>query len=116
VKIDATVKQIRALLRLAELDQGEHAAGAEADDRSQEAAPRGVPRGLLERYQSLVDAGRIPAVVAIEGGACSGCHVRLPTMIEYQARHSPALYVCPSCRRMLYSPEGVREDSHAKGA
>jgi predicted nucleic acid-binding Zn-ribbon protein len=90
VKIEVTVKQIRALVQLADRDD-----------------ERGLPRLLLERYHSLVNAGRTPAVVAIDRGTCSGCHIRLPTMLEHQAARSLALYACPHCRRLLYAPELV---------
>ena len=113
MKIDATVKQIRALLELADLNEGADRLTVEAYRRGHEAVQRGVPRLLLERYHSLINAGRTPAVVAIERGACSGCHVRLPTMFEHQARRLLALYTCPHCRRMLYASQLVREDCHA---
>lgn len=98
MRIEATVKQIRALLQLAELNE----------DRT-----RDLPRILLERYHSLVRAGRTPAVVAIDRGACSGCHLRLPTMLESTVRHSLAVHTCPHCRRMLYAPELLPEASPA---
>jgi predicted nucleic acid-binding Zn-ribbon protein len=108
VKIEATVKQIRALLQLAELNAGPDPPSPEA----REAAQRGVPPPLLERCLSLIDAGRTPAVVAIERGACAGCHLRLPTMLEQQAAHSLAVHTCPHCRRMLYAPALILERSH----
>jgi hypothetical protein len=95
VKIEATADEIRALLRLAELSEG----------AGREAAQRRVPRLLLERCRALVQAGRSPALVAVERGTCSGCHVRLPTMVEYKVVHSLGLYTCPHCRRMIYAPE-----------
>jgi hypothetical protein len=113
MKIEATVKQIRALLDLAELNEGADRLTVEAYRRGHEALQRGVPRLLLERYHSLINAGRTPAVVAIERGACSGCHVRLPTMLEHQARRSLALFTCPHCRRMVHASQLVREDCHA---
>lgn len=112
MKIEATVKQIRALLELAELDEGVDRLTVEACRGGHEALQRGAPRFLLERYHALINAGRTPAVVAIEGGACSGCHVRLPTMLEHQAGCLLALYTCPHCRRMLYSAKLLREDGH----
>jgi predicted nucleic acid-binding Zn-ribbon protein len=104
VNIDATAQQIRALLRLDELDELD------------EDVPGDLPRILVERYRFLVNAGRTPAVVAIEQGACSGCHLRLPTMFESMARRSLAVHTCPHCRRMLYAPELVRPASPADEA
>jgi C4-type zinc ribbon protein len=93
VKIEATADEIRALLRLAEGNGGG------------EAAQRRVPRPVLERYRMLVQAGRSPALVAVDRGTCSGCHVRLPTMVEYDVAHSLGIHTCPHCRRMIYAPE-----------
>lgn len=113
MKIEATVKQIRTLLELAELNEGADRLTVEAYRRGHEALQRGVPRLLLERYHSLISAGRTPALVTIERGACTGCHVRLPTMLEHQAGRLLALYTCPHCRRMLYAPRLLRDDCHA---
>lgn len=107
MKIEATADQIRALLRFAELNaQAEHPITGSR-------ASHGVPRLLLERYSTLRDRGRSPEVVAIDRGACSGCHVRLPTMLEYEAGRSLALYTCPHCRRLLYSSELLGIESGA---
>jgi hypothetical protein len=111
--IEATPGQIRVLLRLAERNEGAEGLTPGDDGHDPDEVPRGLPRLLLDRYRSLLEAGRSPAVVAIERGACSGCHVRLPTMMEYRARRAPALYTCPHCRRMLYAPELVREGANA---
>lgn len=116
MKIEATVKQIRALVQLAELNEGGDKLSLEAYRRGHEAVQRGLPRLLLERYHSLIDARRTPPVVAIERGACSGCHVRLPTMLEHQAGRSLAVYTCPHCRRMLYVRELIRESPHLEKA
>lgn len=107
MKIEATVKEIRALLDLADLDGDPSASGTRLGDR--EAVARRVPRRLLDRYLLLLEVGRTPPFVPIERGVCPGCHVRLPTMLEYKARLSPAVHACPHCRRMLYAPELVRE-------
>jgi hypothetical protein len=116
MKMEATAKQIRALLGLAKLNAGADEPALDAHGRPHEALQRRIPRLLLERYHSLLEAGRSPAVVAIERGTCSGCHVRLPTMLEYQAGRSLALYTCPHCRRMLYAQDLLRENSHAAAA
>jgi predicted nucleic acid-binding Zn-ribbon protein len=100
LKVEASVRQIRALVHLAKSNGAEDAQG-------------NLPRTLLERYDALIAAGRVPAVVAIEQGTCSGCHLRLPTMVDAMARRAPAVHVCPHCRRMLYVPELLQRDPHA---
>ncbi len=105
MRIDATVGEIRILLQLAELDAHSQELPLETYHSQREASRRRVAGGLLERYQTLLDAGRCPVLAAIERASCSGCHLRLPTMLEAQARRSPAVHICPHCRRMLYAPE-----------
>jgi predicted nucleic acid-binding Zn-ribbon protein len=111
VKIEATAKEIRALLELAGADEEAGPADAEARQGRRHALTRRVPRRLLEAYQLLLEVGRLPAAVPIERGACSGCHVRLPTVLDFNARRSAAIHRCPRCRRLLYVPELVRPES-----
>lgn len=105
MRIEATVREIRALVQLAGLDAEAKAMPPETYRKQREACSRRVIRALRERYLALAEAGRSPAVAAIDRGGCSVCHLRLPTMVESQARRAPGIYTCPHCRRMLYSPE-----------
>lgn len=114
MKIEATAKQIRSLLQLAEFNEDADRLTPEAYRRGHEALQRGLPRELLERYQWLIDTGRKPAVVAIEHGVCSGCHIRLHTMLDQQAGRSVAVYTCPHCRRMMYAAEFVRANARTE--
>ncbi len=101
---------ISTLLQLVELDQQARGVPPATAPGRREAICKRVPRALLERYQILLEGGRCPAMVPIERGACTGCHVRLPTMLEYRARRSPAVHECPHCLRMLYAPELLGEE------
>lgn len=114
MRIDATVQEIRALLQIAELDGQAEQLAPETYRTRREASRRRVARALLDRYQALLEAGRYPVVVAIERGNCSGCHVRLPTIVEYQARRSPAIHTCPHCRRMVYASELLSKGSDSR--
>jgi len=105
MRIETTVRDIRALIQLAELDAHAQELPAETYQSLREASRRRVARALLEPYQARLDGGQRPAIVAIERASCSGCHLRLPTMVEAQARRSPAVHSCPHCRRMVYAPE-----------
>jgi predicted nucleic acid-binding Zn-ribbon protein len=107
--IKTTVEEIRALLQLAELDAQARGRPLEAHAGRREACRRRVAEALLDRYQAVLEAGRYPVIVAIQAGRCSGCHVRLPVMVESQARRGPAVLTCPSCRRMLYAPDLLGE-------
>jgi hypothetical protein len=114
MKIEATVPEIRALLQLVEFDAAAPELPLETYRSRREAGRQRVVRPLLERYEILLEAGRHPAIVAIERGACSGCHIRLPTMVEARARRWPAVHTCPHCRRMLYAPELLVEEGSSE--
>ena len=111
--IEATVEDVRALLELAKADRVAHQPATEMRRPSREAAARRVPPPLMDRYQLLLHGGSTPVIVAIERGACSGCHVLLPVMLEHRASRSTAIHTCPHCRRMLYAPQLVRPASDA---
>jgi predicted nucleic acid-binding Zn-ribbon protein len=56
------------------------------------------------RYEKL-RAGRAGrAVVAIENGACGGCHRGLPPAVLQEARRREKLLVCDGCGRLLLLP------------
>lgn len=117
MKIEATVQEIRALVRLAELGVQEPGPPDDDQQRGRAANRPQVAKALMERYQTLLDVGRLPPLAAIEHGSCSGCHVRLPTVVESEARRAPAIYNCPHCHRMLYAPEWLADGvSAAPGA
>ena len=114
MRIEATVPEIRALIQLAELDAQAQELPPEIYQSRRQTTRRRVARPLLERYQALLEAGRSPVIAAIQRASCSGCHLRLPTMVESRARRAPAVHTCPYCRRMLYAPELLAaEDSRA---
>jgi predicted nucleic acid-binding Zn-ribbon protein len=109
MKIEATREDILVLLDLSELD-GRAEPTVPADQaRARDAAERRLPDALLARYRWLTAAGRYPVMVAVERETCSGCHVRLATMIAALVKRSIGIYTCPGCRRMLYAPELLSE-------
>lgn len=109
MKIEATREDIRVLLELIELHASAEPVVPPAAARARDAAERRLPEEILTRYRHLTAAGRYPVIVAVEREACSGCHVRLATMVVDRLKHSVGLYVCPRCQRMLYAPEILAE-------
>ena len=109
MRIEATAPEIGRLLQLAELDAQAESLSPEAYRGRRETARKRVPRALLDRYQTLLEGGRSPVLAPIERGACSGCHIRLPTMLEYKAKRWPAIHTCPHCHCMLYAPGFLQE-------
>ena len=104
MKIEATREDILTLLELTEIDARAEPVAAPAQARARDAAERRLPGDLLTRYRWLRAVGRYPTMVAVEQETCSGCHVRLATMIVDGLKRSIGIYACPRCRRMLYAP------------
>jgi predicted nucleic acid-binding Zn-ribbon protein len=114
MRIEATREDIRVLVELIELDDRAGQVVAESETRARDAAERRLPDALLTRYRWLKATGRYPAMAAVEQETCSGCHVRLATMIADLVKRSIGIYTCPGCRRMLYAPE-LRAERPAEG-
>ena len=115
MKIEATRQDILVLLELTELDESAEPVVPAAQARARDAAERRLPDDLLTRYRWLTAAGRYPVMVAVEQEACSGCHVRLATMIADRLKRSIGIYACPRCHRMLYAPELLSQRPAEKG-
>ena len=109
MKIEATKEDIRLLLELTGLDGDPEGVAPAAHERARAAAESRLPDDLLIRYRWLTAIGRYPVMVAVEREACSGCHVRLATMLASLVKRSIGVYLCPGCRRMLYAPELLSE-------
>lgn len=105
MKLEATAPEIRMLLELAEIDARGQDQPPEIYGARREAQRRQVAESLLEPYEALLDSARYPAIVPITRGTCTGCHVRLPTMIESAAARSPSVHRCSHCLRLVYAPQ-----------
>ncbi len=114
MKIEATREDILVLLELTEFDERVEPV-PDAQARARDAAERRLPDDLLTRYRWLAAAGRYPVMVAVEHETCSGCHVRLATMIADRLKRSIGIYACPRCHRMLYAPELLSERPAEEG-
>jgi uncharacterized protein len=63
-----------------------------------------VKAAALEAYDLAV-ARRMPAVVAVRGGKCGGCHLKVSSEVESDARgKNPEVEfaLCDQCSRMVY--------------
>jgi predicted nucleic acid-binding Zn-ribbon protein len=57
------------------------------------------------------------AVVEVQNGYCSACHVRIRPQVANELRRSEMIYQCESCRRILYfPPQGPGAVPQADGA
>jgi predicted nucleic acid-binding Zn-ribbon protein len=59
---------------------------------------------LYAAYQRLVAQRGGQAVVQIQAGTCSGCHLKVQPQLVSEIRRQDKLIMCPHCQRMLLWP------------
>lgn len=73
------------------------------EERNQLAS--GIEEDVLERYQRLFASKGDAAVVAVEHGVCTGCHMKVTTQTAVRAKSGSELVSCEQCGRILYAAE-----------
>ncbi|MDP1832407.1 MAG: hypothetical protein Q8K67_10145 [Geothrix sp.] len=63
-----------------------------------------MPVPEVVRFHRLAAARQGRVVVAVENGACSGCHVKLRGPFLFQVKEAKGAVACESCLRILYLP------------
>jgi uncharacterized protein len=106
-------EQLRA--RMGELrgKMGEAEAKVKSLEGRRGEAAAAVDRTLLQRYEA-VRKKRLPALVPLRGGTCSGCNMNVPPQLANALRVSLGTDICPNCHRIIYSPEALAETPAAK--
>ena len=68
-----------------------------------------VDRDFLKRYETVKKA-RGNAIVELQNGTCSGCHMAIPPQLNIRILKQEELVMCPNCHRILYvKPENIPE-------
>jgi uncharacterized protein len=62
-----------------------------------------IDEEVMERYQRLFTSKGDAAVVAVEHGVCTGCHMRVTTQTAVRAKSDTELVSCEQCGRILYA-------------
>lgn len=78
--------------------RAEHAAAVTATDTARAAVPE--PQARL--YDRVAKKPGLPACVAVQGGRCGGCHMKVSSNIEFEARRSENIVTCDQCGRIVY--------------
>lgn len=73
------------------------------DEKRADAAKHLAPV-MLRRYETI-QKRRGSVLVPLINGACRGCHMNVPPQMYNELRTNARVDVCPSCGRMIYSPE-----------
>jgi predicted nucleic acid-binding Zn-ribbon protein len=103
------ISPLAALLRIHEIRVSDANSSDDHHDHSE--IPRllqAINPALNMRYSKSYHRHGLSAVVAMERGICTGCHMRQPActpVIETD------IYECQNCNRLLYDPDVAYEYS-----
>ena len=97
--------ELKAKEKTAALQKRGEAAAAELKTAltQQAEAEQKVPEEVLSRYRRILKSKGDRAVVAVEHGSCTGCHMKLTTQTANSARREDMLAACDNCGRLLYA-------------
>lgn len=111
-RIDTELKDIQR--QCAEIDEELGVAVRERESLEAQRAPlvKAVDPSLLSRYQRIRASKKTgPAVVPLNGEACTGCHMHVPPQVYNELLAGDKLHACAHCGRMLYHRDHYGEDS-----
>lgn len=66
------------------------------------AATAEVPEPQVRLYERLAYKPGRPACVAVQGGRCGGCHMKVSSNVEFEARKGENITTCDQCGRIVY--------------
>ena len=104
---ELTVAEEKAKQKRAELEKRQSNVSSQlggAKEKQAEAAAA-IDESTLERYRRILKSKKDVAVVPIQNGTCSGCHMKLTTQTVTSARNAEALIACENCGRIVYPGE-----------
>jgi uncharacterized protein len=64
-----------------------------------------IDEDVLARFERLFKSKGDAAIVAIEHGVCTGCHMKVTTATASQVRAGKEIVSCENCGRILYDAE-----------
>jgi hypothetical protein len=70
---------------------------------------------VLKRY-SAIRMRRGLAVVSVKNGTCQGCNMNIPPQLYNILQRGVTIETCPSCSRIIYWEEIMKEEAPAAGA
>ncbi|HEX9782223.1 MAG TPA: C4-type zinc ribbon domain-containing protein [Opitutaceae bacterium] len=97
----AIVEEESQRARLAEREK-QVGAELEAAQAEVDAARSGVRENLLPRYDHLRRYVGLPLVVPLHGGKCGGCHLKVSSGVESEARKGTEIVSCDNCSRIVF--------------
>jgi uncharacterized protein len=77
-----------------------------------EALASGVKPEVLKRY-GTIRMRRGLAVVSVRNGTCQGCNMNIPPQLYNTLQRGLSLETCPSCHRIIYWEDLMKDDAPA---
>src|SRR5260370_328684 len=69
-----------------------------------------IDEEVMERYERLFASKGDAAVVAVEHGVCTGCHMKVTTATAVHAKSGNEIVSCEQCGRLLYVADYDRRE------
>lgn len=66
------------------------------------AARAHVPEPQTRLYDRLAKKPGMPVCVPVQGGRCGGCHMKVSSNIEFEARKAENIVTCDQCGRIVH--------------
>jgi predicted nucleic acid-binding Zn-ribbon protein len=108
-EIEAADKTARATKdavsrQLADLETKSKALGAQQQqlETERETLAAQIDPDLLDQFERLFNSKGDAAVVAIEHGVCTGCHMKVTTATASRVKAGKEIVSCENCGRILY--------------
>jgi predicted nucleic acid-binding Zn-ribbon protein len=98
------ISPLAALLRLHEIETEENQT-ASNEDNPERLIQAIEPRAMM-KYRKMRNRYGTRAVVPVERGVCTGCHMRQPNMVQ---ELDEEISECQNCGRLLYEPDAAYE-------
>jgi uncharacterized protein len=90
--------------QLADLETKSKALGSQRQEleTQREALAAEIDADLLDQFERLFNSKGDAAVVAIEHGVCTGCHMKVTTATASRVKAGKEIVSCENCGRILY--------------
>ena len=69
-----------------------------------------VPAALRIKYERMIKNKKGHVLVGIDGGACRGCHIKLPQQLVLSCKSEEQEVICINCGRLLYYSSEMKID------
>ncbi len=76
---------------------------------------KGVPAGLMKRYEFIRQRRNGSAITPVQEGVCLGCHMNILPQQFIDLQKGVEILQCPHCQRILYWLEEAEETTAAGG-